>query len=80
MCADIQVVNNQIKNNGVKKLLNSLSLFQKISLAITGIAVVVGLILLINWSNKPEYSVLYSNLNYEEASEIVAKLKEEKIQ
>ncbi|MDD5659374.1 MAG: flagellar basal-body MS-ring/collar protein FliF [Actinomycetota bacterium] len=73
-------MNNQIKNNGVKKLLNSLSLFQKISLAITGIAVVVGLILLINWSNKPEYAVLYSNLNYEEASEIVAKLKEEKIQ
>jgi len=80
MCADIQIFKNQVKDNNVKKIFNSLNLFQKISLLLISIAVIAGLISLVKWSNKPEFVILYNNLSYSDASNITEKLKESKIQ
>jgi flagellar M-ring protein FliF len=50
-----------------------------ISLTILIVATVWGLIVLINWSGSPEYLPLYSQLSAEDAGEVVARLKEQKI-
>ncbi|AZR73881.1 flagellar M-ring protein FliF [Anoxybacter fermentans] len=42
-------------------------------------AVILGLIFLVNWAGKPQYDVLYSNLNEKEASSITNWLKEKGI-
>lgn len=80
MCADIQVFKNQLKDNGIKKLFSSLSLFQKITLGIVAVAVIAGLISLVKWADRPEYVALYNNLGYEEAAGIAAELDEAKIE
>ena len=80
MCADIQVFKNQLKENGLKKLFGSMSLFQKISLVFIAVVVVVGLFSLIRWTNKPEYVILYNNLSYEESAAIVENLNDSKIE
>jgi flagellar M-ring protein FliF len=50
-----------------------------ISLTILIVATIWGLIVLINWSGSPEYLPLYSQLSAEDAGEVVARLKEQKI-
>jgi|GEM_PF-88822 len=80
MCADLQVFKNQIKDSSFKKLFSSLSLFQKISLGVILLAVIVGLISLSKWANKPDYVVLFNNLSYSDSASIIEKLNESKIE
>src|SRR4030042_6320215 len=61
------------------EFVQSLSIKQKIiTLFVIG-AVVSGFVLLMTWANRPDYEVLYTNLNQDDAAGIIAKLKERKI-
>ncbi|MEW6326148.1 MAG: flagellar basal-body MS-ring/collar protein FliF [Thermodesulfobacteriota bacterium] len=61
------------------EFVRSLSLKQKVvTLSVIG-AVVLGFVLLMTWANRPDYEVLYTNLNQDDAASIIAKLKEKKI-
>ncbi len=63
----------------IVNFVRSLRLSQKaVSLAVVS-AVAVGFVLIMNYANRPEYEVLYTNLNQEDAASIVAKLKEKKV-
>lgn len=63
----------------VSSVLKTLSAGKMISLTILVVATVWGLIVLVNWSGQSEYLPLYSNLSAEDAGEVVARLKEQKI-
>jgi flagellar M-ring protein FliF len=63
----------------VNAVLKTLSAGKLISLTILVVATIWGLTALINWSGKPEYLPLYSNLSAEDAGEVVARLRERKI-
>lgn len=63
----------------VGAVFKTLSAGKLISLTILVVATVWGLIILINWSGSPEYLPLYSQLSAEDAGEVVARLKEQKI-
>jgi len=63
----------------VGAVLKTLSAGKMISLTILVVATVWGLIVLFNWSGRPEYLPLYSQLSAEDAGEVVARLKEQKI-
>jgi flagellar M-ring protein FliF len=71
--------NNQPKIIELKKLFNSLTLIQKISIALIFIIVIISIFMLVQWSSKPQHSVLYSGLNPEEAASVVEKLDDAKI-
>ncbi len=59
--------------------LQGLTLRQKISITVVATVVVVGLILLVIWVNKPGMGVLFSNLASQDANKIVEKLREKTI-
>ncbi len=61
-------------NNQWKKLFDSLSSFQKISLVLIMVVVAAGIFMLVRWTSTPEYTVLYANLNHEEAAMVVEEL------
>lgn len=63
----------------VGAIVRTLSAGKLISLTILVVATVWGLIILVNWSGRPEYLPLYSKLSAEDAGEVVARLKEQKI-
>lgn len=63
----------------IQTIWNRLTTGQKVSLAALAAAVVVGLALLVNFMNSPDYQLLYSSLSSEDANSVVAKLKEKKI-
>lgn len=63
----------------VGAMFKTLSAGKLISLTILIVATVWGLIVLFNWSGRPEYLPLYSQLSAEDAGEVVARLKEQKI-
>lgn len=63
----------------VKEFWNKLSSAKKILLISTVVASIVGFVFLISWVREPEYAVLFSNLEAQDASKIVEKLKERKI-
>ncbi len=48
---------------------------QKIGIGVAAIASIIAVVMLINWANKPTYGVLFSNLEPQDASQIVNKLK-----
>ena len=56
-------------------VLKKLTLQQKIGIGVAAAASIVAVIALITWANKPNYGVLFSNLDAKDASQIVAKLK-----
>ncbi len=58
----------------------NLSLGKKITLVTLIIGSVAGFIFLLNWSGQREFQPLYTNLNSEDASAIISKLKEQKIE
>ena len=58
----------------------NLSLGKKITLVTLIIGSVAGFILLLSWSGQKEFQPLYANLNSEDASAIINKLKEQKIE
>ena len=62
--------------NQLKSVFNSLSLLQKVSIALTAIAVVVGLVALSRWNTERDFKPLYTGLAGEDAGAVVAKLKE----
>ncbi|MDD5153772.1 MAG: flagellar basal-body MS-ring/collar protein FliF [Thermodesulfobacteriota bacterium] len=61
------------------EFVQSLSIKQKIMTLVVIGTVVLGFILLMTWANRPDYEVLYTNLNQDDAAGIIAKLKEKKI-
>lgn len=65
--------------NQILSVFNNLSLARKITmLAVVG-GTMAGLIFIVSLSQRPDYQTLFSNLNQEDASSIVTKLKEMKI-
>ncbi len=61
------------------KLWRQLSLVQKGSLVVVALSAVVAIYFLMDWSQKPEYSTVFSGLSDSDASAVVAKLKELKV-
>ena len=59
---------------------SNLSLGKKITLATLILGSVAGFIFLMNWSGQSEFQPLYANLDSEDASAILSKLKEQKIE
>lgn len=60
----------------LKRLAASLTQRQKIVIAVSFVAVIAGLLGLVQWNRERGFAVLYSNLAAEDASQVVAKLKE----
>jgi len=65
--------------NQVKVLNDKLTLNQKVSMLAFGVVVLVGMLFMIYFMNQEDYQTLYSNLNAEEASTVVSKLKDLKV-
>ncbi len=63
----------------VKSIVQSLSMWQKVIAGAVVAIVLVGMLSLTLMSSKPEMKVLYANLASDDASSIVAKLKEQRI-
>ncbi|HPB54488.1 MAG TPA: flagellar basal-body MS-ring/collar protein FliF [Candidatus Aminicenantes bacterium] len=63
-----------------REILKKFSNTQKIFIAVVVLSVLGGLTALVFWANTPEKSVLFSNLSENDAGEIVAKLKEMKVE
>ena len=57
-----------------------LSASQRITLGLVVIAVITGIFVLVSVVNRPSYGTLFSNLNEQDASKIVEKLKEKSVQ
>jgi flagellar M-ring protein FliF len=60
----------------IRKLLESFSSKQKLAIVAGALLVVVSLVWLVRWNRERDFTVLYSNLAAEDASAVVAKLKE----
>ncbi len=56
-------------------IFKKLTFQQKIGIGIAAVVSVIAVVMLINWANKPTYGVLFSNLEPQDASKIVDKLK-----
>ncbi len=50
-----------------------------ISLTVLVVATIWGIIVLVNWSGRPDYMPLYSQLSAEDAGEVVGRLRDQKI-
>jgi flagellar M-ring protein FliF len=71
--------NSQILSQ-LKAAFSNLSLGKKITLASLILGSVAGFLFLMNWSGQSEFQPLYANLDPEDASAILIKLKEQKIE
>jgi len=60
-------------------LVKRLPLRQKIGVGISIIISIIALVMLVTWANKPTFGVLFSNLEAQDASKIIDKLKQESI-
>src|SRR5262245_51398565 len=74
MATETNAIVNQLKLLNAKLTLN-----QKLSMLMFGVAVLAGMLFMIYFMNQEDYQTLYSNLNAEEASTVVNKLKDLKI-
>ncbi len=63
----------------IKTLLKNLSLAKRITLLALVGGTILGFIFLIIWTGKPDFQLLYSNLDPEDAGAILTRLKEQKI-
>ncbi len=63
----------------MRLMASNLSLWQKVSLSGVTAAIVMGIILLVSWSGRTEYDLLFGDLAPEDASLIVEQLKEQEI-
>ncbi len=61
-------------------LFKNFSLGKKITLFVLVGGTIAGFIFVMNWAGTPDYQILYSNLNPEDAGAIITKLKEQNIQ
>ena len=66
--------------NYLIEMFSALSAGKKISLVTIFAASISGLVVLFMWANTPDYQVLFSNLNEEDASQIIEELQNDKIQ
>lgn len=60
----------------LRKLLKSLSLRQRITLAVAAAVVVAGIVSFTHWNKERDFKPLYSSLSAEDAGAVVAKLRE----
>ena len=60
-------------------IFKAMPLTKKITMGVVLAVVVAGFALMFFWANKVDYQVLYTNLSQEDAGEIVAKLREQRI-
>jgi flagellar M-ring protein FliF len=58
---------------------NTLEPSRKLSLLVISAVALIGIGTMVYWTNMPEYHVLFSNLNSEDAGNIVARLQEKKV-
>jgi len=63
----------------IRLMLSKLSFWQKASLCAIAAAIVAGIIWMIAWTSRPEYSLLFADLAPEDAAAIVQQLKEQKV-
>jgi flagellar M-ring protein FliF len=59
--------------------INAMSQGRKIALFLSGALIISGFLVILLWSSKEEYQILFSNLSPDDASLIVERLKEQKI-
>ncbi|MEF3254041.1 MAG: flagellar M-ring protein FliF, partial [Deferribacterales bacterium] len=62
-----------------KTVFQKFSRVQQITIVIAAAAILVSIVVLVYWANKPVYKVLFANLNQEDAAAVVAKLKAKKV-
>src|SRR5262245_35880015 len=60
----------------IRRLLSSLSLKQKVTIAVTAIAVVAALMGFLRWNTERDFVPLFANLAAEDAAAVLARLKE----
>jgi flagellar M-ring protein FliF len=63
----------------IRAIIKTMTAGKLITLAVLLTGTVAGLLVLINWSGRPEFVPLYTQLTAEDAGEVVAKLREQKI-
>ena len=63
----------------VKNTIDKFSLVQKISLSALTLALIITFVVIMSWASKPQYGVLFSNLNEKDAGRIVDELKSNKV-
>ena len=63
----------------LSNLLKKLPLKQKIGIGVSIILSIVALVMLVTWANKPTFGVLFSNLEAQDASKIIDKLKQQSV-
>ncbi|MCP4748703.1 MAG: flagellar M-ring protein FliF [Desulfobacteraceae bacterium] len=66
--------------NQLKGILQSMTAGKLISLGVLVIGSIVAMITIVTWSSKPDYMPLYTHLSPNDAGQVVAQLREEKIQ
>lgn len=64
----------------LKALIKSLGPGKRVAFLTLITGTIIGLVFLITWTEKPDFRYLYSNLDIEDASAIIEKLKEQKIE
>ena len=52
---------------------------QKLTIGVTLVLMVVGLVLLFRWATRPDYALLFSNLDFKEADQIVESLRAQNV-
>ncbi len=62
-----------------RAVFKTMSAGKMISLTVLVVATIWGLVVLINWSSKPEFMPLYTQLSAEDAGEVVGRLRDQKI-
>jgi len=61
-------------------VLKKLTLGQKVGIGVSVIASIIALVMLVTWANKPTFGVLFSNLDAQDASKIIDKLKQSSVE
>jgi flagellar M-ring protein FliF len=61
----------------IKAIIQTMTVGKMITLAVLMVGTIAGIITLISWSSKPDFMPLYSHLSAEDASEVVAVLREQ---
>jgi flagellar M-ring protein FliF len=63
----------------LKAVVKTMSAVKLITLGLLVIGTLAGIVVLVKWSGRPEFVPLYSHLSAEDAAEVVAKLREQKV-
>ncbi|MCX8084754.1 MAG: flagellar basal-body MS-ring/collar protein FliF [Calditerrivibrio sp.] len=62
-----------------KTVFQKFSRIQQITIITAAVAILLSIVVLVYWANKPVYKVLFANLTQEDAAEVVSRLKAKKI-